>query len=735
MKYFTILTFLLLLTFTATAQTPINISDARAQAAGATVTIQGIATNSTELGVIRYVQDATGGIAAYPGTGSAANFGTSVTRGTLVKVTGVLKVYNNLLEMDPITSYEVVSNGNPEPTPQVITPSQLGEDNESELVKLNGVTFANGGSTFASNTSYTFTANGQSSTVFIRANHPLIGTTIPLATVNLTGICSQFNSNYQLLLRDVNDIEIASTFFITQPPTQSNISTTGFDVTWETNLSANSVVKYGTSPTSLTQTANGSTSGTSHSLSLTNLLPGTVYYVSVESTNNGVTVTAGPKIYITKSTSSGEMHIYFNKGVNPAFVQGNYAAGLTPAACEQAIINRINAAQNTIDVCVYNNNRATIVAALESAVARGVRVRYVTSTTTANEALSNPTPSFPVLKGNPDALMHNKFAIFDADDSNNCWVIMGSMNWTDTNMANDYNNMLIIQDQSLARTYRLEFEEMWGGSTATPGIFSSKFGNLKTDNTPKQLIIGDTPVQCYFSPSDMTSTAIINAVESSDNSLNFCVLTFTKNELGTAVKDAKDDGALVRGIIENIGDQGSEYDFLVQNNIQVYQHSLPGDLHHKYAIIDGTDNSSDPTVVTGSHNWSASAETSNDENTLIIHSLYVSSLFVQEFEARWCEVTAGSNCVTGIDEQNVDYKFEISPNPASKYINVTSSDAKSNIKVISVIDAKGATIESILLNNQFSYAIDLNAYPSGIYYCRIIDEKGNSATKKFVVAK
>jgi len=56
-------------------------------------------------------------------------------------------------------------------------------------------------------------------------------------------------------------------------------------------------------------------------------------------------------------------------------------------------------------------------------------------------------------------------------------------------------------------------------------------------------------------------------------------------------------------------------------------------LHHKYMIVD-VDSESDPTVITGSMNWSANGDDTNDENTLIIHDTDVANQFYQEFAAR-----------------------------------------------------------------------------------------------------
>ena len=49
-------------------------------------------------------------------------------------------------------------------------------------------------------------------------------------------------------------------------------------------------------------------------------------------------------------------------------------------------------------------------------------------------------------------------------------------------------------------------------------------------------------------------------------------------------------------------------------------------MHHKVMIIDGL------WTITGSYNFSASAQTSNDENILIIKSAAVARMFEEEYE-------------------------------------------------------------------------------------------------------
>jgi phosphatidylserine/phosphatidylglycerophosphate/cardiolipin synthase-like enzyme len=671
----------------------------------------------------------------YPGAGSVAGFPDNVERGDLVEITGTLKDYNGLLEIDPVTSYDVISSGNPLPAALVTTPAGIGEETESELIQINGVNFTAGGNLFSVG-NYEFTANGESSEIYVRTGHSLIGTEIPLAAVNLTGISSQFNSIYQLLPRDGNDLEIADDFYLTSAPAQTNLSTSGFTVSWETNVASNSTVRYGTTTTDLDQMIEAADLTTNHSLDVTGLEPATFYYVEVSSDNGTSAVTSTQQIYSTASTSSGTMKIYFNGGVDPNYSTGSFPTGTTGAAIEGEIINRINAAQTSIDCSIYNINRTTIVAALTAAYERGVIVRYVADNETGNVALQNPTPPFPVLRGNADGLMHNKFFVFDADDNDNSWVMSGSTNMTDNNIADDYNNTVFIQDKALAQAYTLEFEEMWGTDGPSPGVFTVLFGADKTNNTPHTFLINGIIMESYFSPSDNTTIAIAKAIESADTDLEFALLVFTNNELGAAVLSEHNSGVAVRGIVDMPNSTGSEFDFLVNNGVNVTEDNTTISTHHKYCIVDATDVNSDPQVVLGSHNWSAGAENSNDENTLIVHDATVANIYLQEFEARWCESQGGQDCVTtDVDELNAieGVALEIYPNPARTTTTVHVNLAEKENLVLNLLDFRGVFLQSIVVNNvqgNYTESLDVQSLPAGQYIIQL--QIGNEQMSRII---
>ena len=90
-----------------------------------------------------------------------------------------------------------------------------------------------------------------------------------------------------------------------------------------------------------------------------------------------------------------------------------------------------------------------------------------------------------------------------------------------------------------------------------------------------------------------------NAIASADDDYQFAMLTFTNNELGSATLNAHNAGVEVRGIIDNINDQGSEYNYLLSNGVNVTPDNTNKQTHHKYCIIDATNPGSDPLVVTG----------------------------------------------------------------------------------------------------------------------------------------
>ncbi len=315
---------------------------------------------------------------------------------------------------------------------------------------------------------------------------------------------------------------------------------------------------------------------------------------------------------------SPRIRVYFNQDTDPTVSSGTLATSLY-AAMDDTIEAYIDRAQYTIDVAVYNANDFSIMYALNDARDRGVQVRYIAEGSNSNTGLASLHPAIPVLQ-RTDGLgsgMHDKFMSIDADHVELAWVWMGSTNWTQNGLFDDYNNMVFIQDQALALAYRTEFEEMWGSSGPQPDVANSRFGADKTDNTPHVFNVDGVIIESYFSPSDGTTAQIVDAIDAAQHSARAALFSFTNDDIGDALLAAHQrPGVTVQLDLEDAIYSGTEGWYLESNGVDVATHNTDNvQLHHKYAIID-EGSTDDPLVITGSHNWSWNAELINDENTL-----------------------------------------------------------------------------------------------------------------------
>lgn len=503
------------------------------------------------------------------------------------------------------------------------------------------------------------------------------------------------------------------------PPVISHIQPHSFNLQWTTDTPVHSAVVWGTSAESANSWLAVNQAATAHNITLSGLQPATIYWVKTAHISGGDTLLSKAMPFATQSLSTGEIKIFFNHDIDNQFVGNKQASGTSGQDCLDEIIQRIDNAKQTLDIAVYNTNRTDIVTAVKNAHTRGVRVRYIAAAATQNSALE-PPPAFPVVYGNADYLMHNKFMAIDAGLANDAWVMGGSTNWTTSNIFNDFNNMLMIQDQTLAKAYEMEFNEMWGSTGAQPNAANQRFSNEKLDNTPHFFNIGGVSVECYFSPSDNVTQKIVDNLNSANSSVEFGLLTFTKNEpADVLVEKHTFSNVAVRGLIENINDTGSEYAYLKANGIDVGDHFQTYQMHHKYGIIDALLPNSNPTVWTGSHNWTFSAETYNDENSLVFHNADIARLFRAEFEARFSENPVG---VTEPGAAN----FKLQPNPAYANFTITSDQfdlgTDAQVQVVSVTGA-------LVLQQPFfsGTPVDISRIPDGAYIVKIKSKNGFAA--------
>ena len=124
-----------------------TIASARTQGIGTSVTVRGIVTTpnyTSSTGIACAIQDGTGGMYIY--SSGIANF---LAVGDSLQVSGTLEEWYGKLQMIPGSAADitVISSNNQLPNFQIVTMANFvanGEDYESELIRINGVSITSG---------------------------------------------------------------------------------------------------------------------------------------------------------------------------------------------------------------------------------------------------------------------------------------------------------------------------------------------------------------------------------------------------------------------------------------------------------------------------------------------------------------------------------------------------------------------------------------------------------------
>lgn len=303
--------------------------------------------------------------------------------------------------------------------------------------------------------------------------------------------------------------------------------------------------------------------------------------------------------------------IYFTDPANPASDQES-------GGIEQAMIASIDAARLSVDVAIYSLSLREVGNALLRARDRGVAVRVVMESDNRERAVPQALieGGLPILGDRREGLMHDKFVIIDRSE-----VWAGSLNFTNSGAYEDNNNLIHIRSVKIAENYMAEFEEMY-----TEDRFGADSGSM----TPNPSVTVDgLQVETYFSPDDGVAARLVTLLQEAQESIYFLAYSFTSDDIAQAMRERESAGVTVMGVMDNEqakSNQGTEYDLFIQSGLDVRLDGHKGLMHHKVIIIDRS------IVITGSYNFTASAEDRNDENLVIFFSPEIAEFYLAEFE-------------------------------------------------------------------------------------------------------
>ncbi|HKJ28229.1 MAG TPA: phospholipase D-like domain-containing protein [Anaerolineales bacterium] len=296
---------------------------------------------------------------------------------------------------------------------------------------------------------------------------------------------------------------------------------------------------------------------------------------------------------------------------------------------EDELIALIDNAQSTIHIASFEFNLDAVAEALIAAHERGVEVQWVTDDEHGIDADEEEDhgqfemlddAGIEVKDDHRGDLMHNKFWIFDGQIT---WT--GSTNITVNGTLKNNNNVMVVESPALAEIYEREFQEMWTGD---------EFGPRSTSTANQQSVVIDgTAIQVLFAPEDEVGTYLAELLGRAQSEIRFMAFSFTHDDMGGTMLSRSRAGVDVSGIFEVRGSETeySELPALYCEGLPVRQDGNPRTFHHKVLVIDRQ------IVVTGSFNFSASADEGNDENVIIINNAEIAAEYLKEFDRRWAE--------------------------------------------------------------------------------------------------
>jgi phosphatidylserine/phosphatidylglycerophosphate/cardiolipin synthase-like enzyme len=188
--------------------------------------------------------------------------------------------------------------------------------------------------------------------------------------------------------------------------------------------------------------------------------------------------------------------------------------------------------------------------------------------------------------------------------------------------------------------------------------------------------------EVYFSLYDNPQKAIIKNINQAQAFINIAMYTFTDKEISLSLTNAQNRGVKVRVYLDRsqIGSTYSISRLLVQEGLKVRISSNNYIMHNKFAIIDNR------LLLTGSYNWTSSANNRNDENLMVIDEPEIIEIFQHQFANLWTNKYSSNRTKELFNKAKVDI-LTVFPPPAqseTKTININSASPKELISILQI---------------------------------------------------
>ncbi len=286
------------------------------------------------------------------------------------------------------------------------------------------------------------------------------------------------------------------------------------------------------------------------------------------------------------------------------------------SSMKSSLMVLLSRAQNSINLVIYNLTDEDVIGLLKEKEDEGVNVRIVMEGKNYAENVQRLKIFNVVADQIQGGLMHEKFAVVD-----DRYVWLGSANFTPSSFYKDLNNTVILDSYKLARVLNVEFDRMYEN-----GFFSYPQTALATS-----LSVEGMRIDVNFSPNGGCFEKIIDAIKSAKRDIYVAVYAFSDPRIALTLMLMQERGVKIHVLADSkwnhssysVMEQMREFDFKFYDNPY-------GLLHDKYMIIDPLED--DAQVLTGSYNFTRSAQTKNDEILVVFHSKKLAQIYLENFE-------------------------------------------------------------------------------------------------------
>jgi phosphatidylserine/phosphatidylglycerophosphate/cardiolipin synthase-like enzyme len=152
-------------------------------------------------------------------------------------------------------------------------------------------------------------------------------------------------------------------------------------------------------------------------------------------------------------------------------------------------------------------------------------------------------------------------------------------------------------------------------------------------------------IKVYFSPNGGCQQAVVSEIRQAAQTIDIAMYYLSSREIAQALVKAQQNNVRVRIVL----DQGQEIEsasksgYLIKHGFEVRYHLGFGLMHNKFAIIDGK------SLITGSFNWTLTAEERNEENLLVITGQETIGKYEERFNYLWNTSRPDSRNARGLD--------------------------------------------------------------------------------------